>query len=223
MMKVNDFQKYEVTLKIPYEDYFSLIYETKYLLEARLDPSRCFIANVAMYGNSRRKGVEKAVEWFQKEFKGVLGSAHKVMTVDDPFNEVSYDEDFACNDLGNKYLDDDTIQRVIFESDGDLCEEDPESESNHNNSLRRIKRRKKENIQLTSRLSQTPTGTIYYKMTEPVSRNGKRTKTTSVKLSSKSLDKALREVARRGLDKFEKFVGTSVGKKEKKPLSKKAA
>ena len=31
MMKVNDFQKYEVTLKIPYESYFGLIYETKYL------------------------------------------------------------------------------------------------------------------------------------------------------------------------------------------------
>ena len=140
-----------------------------------------------MYGNSRRKGVEKAVEWFKKEFKGVLGSAHKVMTVDDPFNEVSYDEDFACNDLGNKYLDDDTIQRVIFESDGDLCEEDPESEQSLIIAFVALNAGK---YQLTSRLSQTPTGTIYYKMAEPVSRNGKRAKTTSVKLSSKSLEKA---------------------------------
>ena len=36
MMKVNDFQKYEVTLSISYEDYFSLMYDTKYLIEARL-------------------------------------------------------------------------------------------------------------------------------------------------------------------------------------------
>ena len=222
MMKVNDFQKYEVTLNIPYEDYFSLIYETKYLLEARLGPDRCFIANVAMYGNCRRRGVEKALEWFIKEFKGVLGSAHKVLTVDDPFEEVSYDLDFACNDLGNKYLDQKTIDRVISESGGDLAAEDPESESSQYNSLRRIKRRKKENVQLTSRLSQSPSGTIYYRMTEPVASNGKRMKTTSVKLSSKSLEKALREVSRRGLDKFEKF-DQSKSDKKVKPLSKKAA
>jgi len=222
MMKVNDFQKYEVTLNIPYEDYFSLIYETKYLLEARLGPDRCFIANVAMYGNCRRRGVEKALEWFNKEFKGVLGSAHKVLTVDDPFEEVSYDLEFACNDLGNKYLDQKTIDRVISESGGDLAREDPESESSQHNSLRRIKRRKKENVQLTSRLSQSPSGTIYYRMTEPVASNGKRMKTTSVKLSSKSLEKALREVSRRGLDKFEKF-DQSKSDKKLKSLSKKAA
>ena len=64
MMKVNDFQKYEISLRIPYEDYFSLIYETKYLMEARLGADRCFIAKVAMYGNSRKRAVQKAVEWF---------------------------------------------------------------------------------------------------------------------------------------------------------------
>jgi len=222
-MKINDFQKYEVTLKIPYEEYFNLIYETKYLLEARLGPDRCFIANVAMYGNNRRKGVEKALDWFNKEFKGVLGPAFKIMTVDDPFEEVAYDDDFACNDLANKYLNQQTIERVISESDGDLTPENPKSENNQQNSLRRIKRRKKVITQLTSRLSQTPSGTIYYRMTSPVSSNGKRMKTTSVKLSSKSLDKALREVARRGLDKFEKFNDSKSLKKEKSPFTKKAA
>ena len=222
-MKINDFQKYEVTLKIPYEEYFNLIYETKYLLEARLGPDRCFIANVAMYGNNRRKGVEKALDWFNKEFKGVLGPAFKIMTVDDPFEEVAYDDDFACNDLANKYLNQQTIERVISESDGDLTPENPKSENNQQNSLRRIKRRKKVITQLTSRLSQTPSGTIYYRMTSPVSSNGKRMKTTSVKLSSKSLDKALREVARRGLDKFEKFNDSKSLKKEKSQFTKKAA
>ena len=59
-------------------------------------------------------------------------------------------------------------------------------------------------------------------MTEPVASNGKRMKTTSVKLSSKSLEKALREVSRRGLDKFEKF-DQSKSDKKVKPLSTKAA
>ena len=62
MMKVNDFQKYEVTLSISYEDYFRLIYDTKYLIEARLGPDRTFIARKSVYGNSRKKAVQKAVQ-----------------------------------------------------------------------------------------------------------------------------------------------------------------
>ena len=113
MMKVNDFLKYDIKLKIDYDDYFRLIYDTKYLIEARLGPNRTFIATKSVYGNNRRKAVKQAVEWFWKDFKGVLGSAHKVMTVNDPYDEVVYDEDFACNDLRNKYLDDPTLERLI--------------------------------------------------------------------------------------------------------------
>ena len=65
-----------------------------------------------------KKAVQKAVQWFWKDFKGVLGPAHKVMTVDDPHEEVSYDEDFACNDLGHKYLDESTLERLLAEADG---------------------------------------------------------------------------------------------------------
>ena len=54
MMKFNDFQKYEATLRIPYEKYFELIYETKYLIEARLSAERCFIATKSFYGCNRR-------------------------------------------------------------------------------------------------------------------------------------------------------------------------
>ena len=159
MMKINDFQKYEISLKIPYDDYFNLIYETKYLLEARLGADRCFIAHVAIYGNSRRRAVQKAVEWFTKEIKGVLGQAHNVMTVNDPFGEVSYDDNFACNDSGNKYLDDKTIERIIQEAEGDLIREDSNTGATQCNSLRRVKRRKKQFTQLTSRLTQSPSFT----------------------------------------------------------------
>ena len=206
MMKVNDFQKYEITLLISYEDYFSLIYDTKYLLEARLGPNRTFIAKKAMYGNSRKKAVQKAVQWFWKDFKGVLGPANKIMTINDPFNEVVYDEDFACNDLNNKYLDDQTIIRVIGQAEGDLVRDDSEGSANHPaNSLKRIKRRRKENKQIAPRLFQSPAGLLFYKSTVPVAGKAARSKTRLVKLSSKNLDKALREVSRRGLNKFEGF------------------
>ena len=210
MMKVNDFQKYEVTLVISYEDYFSLIYETKYLLEARLGADRMFIARKAIYGNNRRKAVQKAVQWFWKDFKGALGPVHKVMTINDPFDEVSYDAGFACNDLANKYLENETIERVIAQSQGDLARDDSEGSENHPpNSLKRIRRRRKEDVEIAPRLFQTSGGSIYYKITEPPMGKGMRSKSKSVRLSSKSLEKALREVSRRGLDKC---VTTSLSK-----------
>ena len=142
MMKVNDFLKYDIKLKIDYDDYFRLIYDTKYLIEARLGPNRTFIATKSVYGNNRRKAVKQAVEWFWKDFKGVLGSAHKVMTVNDPYDEVIYDEDFACNDLRNKYLDDSTIERLIEDADGDLLKDDSVGSEKHPpNSVKRTKRR----------------------------------------------------------------------------------
>ena len=207
MMKVNDFLKYDITLKIDYDDYFRLIYDTKYLIEARLGPNRTFIATKAVYGNSRKKAVQQAVQWFWKDFKGVLGSAHKVMTINDPYEEVCYSDDFACNDLGNKYLDDMALNRLIEEANGDLVRDESEGSEKHPpNSVKRTKRRRKQNIQLTTRLSQSPGGTIYYKMKE-LSDKGKkvRPKAKMIKLSSKSLEKAIREVERRGLNKSEKL------------------
>ena len=225
MMKVNDFLKYDIKLKIDYDDYFRLIYDTKYLIEARLGPNRTFIATKSVYGNNRRKAVKQAVEWFWKDFKGVLGSAHKVMTVNDPYDEVIYDEDFACNDLRNKYLDDPTLERLIEDADGDLLKDDSVGSEKHPpNSVKRTKRRRKQNIQLTSRLSQTPGGTIYYKMTE-ISSTGQSTrkKFKMIKLSSKSLEKAQREVERRGLNKFEKFSNRATKSRSNKAKLKKAA
>ena len=214
MMKVNDFLKYEINLSISYEDYFRLIYDNKYLIEARLGPDRTFIAKKSIYGNSRKKAVQKAVQWFWKDFKGVLGPAHKIMTVDDPHEEVCYDEDFACNDLGHKYLDDKTLERLLGEAEGELARDESEGSENHPpNSVKRIKRRRKQNVQLTSRLTQSPGGTIYYRMTEMPEGKNVRAKSKTIRLASKSLDKALKEVSRRGLDKFEQFEKTEKKKK----------
>ena len=207
MMKVNDFLRYDIKLKINYDDYFRLIYDTKYLIEARLGPNRTFIATKAVYGNSRKKAVQQAVQWFWKDFKGILGSAYKIMTITDPYDEVDYDENFACNDLGNKYLDESTLSRLIEDSNGDLARDESEGSEKHPpNSVKRTKRRRKQNVQLTTRLSQSPGGTIYYKMIDIADKvKNARPKVKMVKLSSKSLEKAVREVERRGLDKFEKF------------------
>ena len=129
------------------------------------------------------------------------------MRITDPYDEVDYDENFACNDLGNKYLDESTLSRLIEDSNGDLARDESEGSEKHPpNSVKRTKRRRKQNVQLTTRLSQSPGGTIYYKMIDIADKvKNARPKVKMVKLSSKSLEKAVREVERRGLDKFEKF------------------
>jgi hypothetical protein len=206
MMKFNEFQKYEATLHIPYEKYFELIYETKYLIEARLGPDRQFVAYKSFYGCNRRSAVIKASEWYNSHLKKVLGNPQNIMFIDDPLLEVTYDDDFVCTDLRNKYLDENTITRLLAEAQGDLGRENsilPDGAPL--GSVKRLRKRKRKEVQLTDRLSQTPGGTIYYKMTEVVEGRGCSVKVRKIKLASKSLLKAKREVIRRGLNKFEKF------------------
>ena len=172
-----------------------------------MDANRQFVAKKSIYANCRKQAVHKAVQWYWKEFKGLIGPAHKVMEVDDPYGEVIYDDDFACNDLQNKYLDPSTLDGVIEASDGDLIRDEREGTEHHPpNSVRRVKRRRKQNFVIAPRFLQSPGGTIYYRKTEnpQASKDGKvvsRRKVRNVKLASKTLDKALREVERRGLDK----------------------
>ena len=70
--------------------------------------------------------VEKAVAWYRKHLKAVLGHPHKTLMINDPMGEVSYEDGFICTDLQNKYLDDETIERLLDESGGDLGRVDSE-------------------------------------------------------------------------------------------------
>ena len=88
MMKVNDFLKYEISLNISYEDYFRLIYDTKYLIEARLGPIGRLSQRNQFMGTAE-KSRSKSRSMVLEDFKGVLGPAHKVMTVNDPHEEVT--------------------------------------------------------------------------------------------------------------------------------------
>ena len=222
MMKFNDFQQYRATLFIPYEKYFELIYETKYLLEARLGTDRVFIAKKYFYGCNRRSAVSKASTWYNKNLKQLLGNSFGVMFIDDPLKEVVYDDGFVCSDLRNKFLDDLTIQRLLKEADGDLGREDRVSSNGQiSASVKRLRKRKKHAVQLSERLVQSPGGTIYYRMVD-LPDVGKA-KIRKIKLSSKSLAKAKREVTRRGLDKFEKFTNKRDTSQAQMPVPVRAA
>lgn len=224
MMKLNDFQRYEATLRIPYEKYFELIYETKYLIEARLSPERCFIATKSFYGCNRRMAVEKATTWYSKYLKDVLGAPHKTMRLNDPMGEIVYEEGFVCTELCNKYLDEETIERLLDEAEGDLGVDESKGDGTLAPcSVKRLKRRRKQETILNDRLIQSTGGTIYYKMKELIEGKSGRLKVRKVKLASKSLEKAEREIIRRGLNKFEKFTSGKVNSEHCRNLTPKAA
>ena len=148
MMKFNEFQKYEATLHIPYEKYFELIYETKYLIEARLGPDRQFVAYKSFYGCNRRSAVIKASEWYNSHLKKVLGNPQNIMFIDDPLLEVTYDDDFVCTDLRNKYLDENTITRLLAEAQGDLGRENSiQPDGAPLGSVKRLRKRKRKEVQ----------------------------------------------------------------------------
>ena len=218
MMKFNEFQKYEATLLIPYQKYFELIYETKYLIEARLSTGRLFVAHKSFYGCNRRAAVIKASDWYNSHLKAVLGNPHNTMFINDPLVEVKYDDDFVCTDLRNKYLDEGTTNRLLAESKGDLGREDALPRDGISlGSVKRLRKRKRKEIQLTEHLTQTASGTIYYKMAQVSQERKGSIKFRKVKLASKSLLKAKREVIRRGLNKFEKF--SDFGKESNRKFS----
>jgi hypothetical protein len=68
---------------------------------------------------------------------------------------------------------------------------------------------------------QSPGGTIYYRMVDLP--DGGKAKIRKIKLSSKSLAKAKREVRRRGLDKFEKFTDKRAACQTQMPVPVRAA
>ena len=53
---------------------------------------------------SDRRSREKIVQWFWKNFKRDIGPTHKVLIINDPYEEVHYCQGFSCADPLNKYL-----------------------------------------------------------------------------------------------------------------------
>ncbi len=198
-------QPYQATLRIAYDDYFKLLYRAKLLPKARLTGD-CFIARKVFRAASRKAAVQKIVQWFWKNLKGEVGPAHKVLTVNDPYNEVCYGSDFSCNDPLNKYLDKETITRVIKLSNGKLMRENREGSAHHPpNSVKRIRRRRKYNKKIAPRISMSSTGALYYRVTliPQISGEGiiiQKRKIQNVRLDAREIGDAANEITERGLD-----------------------
>ena len=196
-------ETYKSTFTIGYEEYMKALQSGVYPKSARLTSKRTFKFNKEFIATSRGKAVYNACQWHWKEYRGAWGQINDIMTVDDPSGEVKYSDTFSCSDRGNRYLDEDTIEKVVEDSGGQLVKEDSSGDKHHPpNSVKRVKRRRKYNVRVGKNLYQSPsTRTLYYVTTE-LSKNGKRIRKNN-KLVTKDLEKAEKEIARRFPEEIE--------------------
>lgn len=196
---------YLATLRVEYDDYFRLLYRAELLPRARLVDDH-FVAKKIFRSSDRREAVRKIVQWFWKNFKGGIGPVHKVLVINDPYEEVHYSPGFSCADPLNKYLGPRALKRVIRESGGKVVRDEREGSVHHPpNSVRRVKRRRKYHRRIAHRISVSSTGAFYYRVTliPQISKRGvivQKRKIQNVRLKARNLEDAKAEISRRNLD-----------------------
>ncbi len=189
---------YLATLR--FEDFRSLRNLTQVFRQDR------FVAEREILAPNRRAAVRKALQWFSTRFKGSVGPACQVLTVDDPSHEVTYDRDFSCRDLRNKLLPEEVVERLIAEANGELIRDTRHSKLGHPLcAVRRRKRRVKFKAKaIAPCVYQNACGTIFYRVNREsqLSKSGvvlRKRHTQLVRLAARTLPEAIQEIEARGL------------------------
>lgn len=189
---------YTVTLK--FENYRSLRNLTQVFRE------NYFLASRVIRASNRRSAVRKALDWFATRFKCSAGSPWEVLTVDDPCQEVTYDANFNCGDLRNKFLPSEVVERLIATSNGELAPHTLCSKlAQPFGGVRRTKRRMKFKARtIAPCICQNECGTLFYRITErsQSSQSGRllrKRKTRLIRLAARTLPEAVAEIQARNL------------------------
>ncbi|PIQ68959.1 MAG: hypothetical protein COV91_01375 [Candidatus Taylorbacteria bacterium CG11_big_fil_rev_8_21_14_0_20_46_11] len=164
-----------------------------------------FVISRNIFARTRDQAVYRALQYYWIRLNGALGPASRILTVDDPFNEVVFSDDFDCNDRRNNYLPNDVKARVIAVSHGVLIDGKQAGTCHHpSRSLRRLKRRRKLPFRIRPHVYTDANGTIFYSMTirPAITKDGttyQKRKVSMVRLNSKVLSDAYVEIARERL------------------------
>ncbi|MDO8620149.1 MAG: hypothetical protein Q7R64_02270 [bacterium] len=174
-----------------------------------------YIAKKVVEAKSRAGAVTKIKRWIYGNFDGALGKLHVILTVADPSTEVRYSPAFKCGVVGNRFLDEVTIERVLAEANGELVRDTREGDEHHPPcSVIRAKRRrcfpKKILPCIVHKKNLTGRGWHFaYRLIQApqVTENGvvvSRRKVKLVPLAARTLEQAVREVEARGLHRRNK-------------------
>ncbi len=164
-----------------------------------------FIATMTIRAETRKEAVKNALLWFWYHYRGELGPAKNTLTVSDPRHEVSYSNTFSCYSKENRYLEDETIERLIRESCGELERDNRLGQKNHRpGCLKRIKRRRKYWKCIAPTIYQSESGVLYYRFISQaqISKSGnilQKRRCKIIRLWSKTVPHALHEIRMREL------------------------
>lgn len=164
-----------------------------------------FVARLCIEADNRGRAVHQAQLWYWAKYRGALGPAHRVLVVNDPYEEVRYSITFNCGSKTNRLLDEATTVRVLQEAGGELTrDERPDNPHNPPGSVRRVKRRRDFGRFIASNIRQMRNGVLYYRVTRvpQKTRNGRRLrkrKCYDVRLEARTVLDALDEIERRML------------------------
>mgnify|MGYP003642465060 CR=1 FL=1 len=203
-------RNYVAVFTVTYADYMSAIQSGIIVSGARLTADKTFVYRKSFEFRNRDAAVHGICQWYWEVLKGSWGQASNVLVISDPFQEVTFSDDFVCASRANNYLDEETKLRVVLESNNVLAIEDKVGTKHHPaNSLKRLKRRRVYHVRVAESLYKHPNaGTYYYRrtVTPQLSTGGtqgkpgnlkQRRKVENVRLTAKSKNKAITEVWRR--------------------------
>ncbi len=117
-------------------------------------------------GKDRRHAVTVALNWLWQHFGHQLGQAQTLVTVDDPYEEVTYSSFFKCRARKYCYLEEVTIVRLLEEARGELARETRLRCLYHPyGSVRRVKRRRKLPVRIAPCFYVDANETYFYRYT----------------------------------------------------------
>jgi hypothetical protein len=166
-----------------------------------------FVIERTVEAENRTSAVKKARSFFWSRFVRSGLSPYQCLTVDDPYYEVLYKgESFDCSSIGNNFLTEEVIERIIAESCGILIRDNVITKFGHPlYSLRRTRKNNRPFMKMVAPcIYKSKAGTFYYSITtQPqYSRAGvvvQRGKKKLIRLSSRTLAQAIREIIERRL------------------------
>ena len=159
---------------------------------------------------TRAMAVNTALQRFWEEFgknpSKKYAAANEIVTVSDPHNEVTFNDDFNCNDKKNNYLDEPTIARVLEQSKGVLLRDTRDNVPNHpRRTFCRNKRRRVFLETVAPNIMRSPTsGVLYYRTIEAPQKSkggviSQKRKMQNVRLEAKTVLEAIVEIKAKGL------------------------
>ena len=175
----------------------------EYIAEIKKDGA--FLARLRIEAGDRGQAVHKAQLYFWERYRGRLGFAHEALVVNDLYGEVNYTPDFNCGAKKNRLLPEDSIERLLCESAGELIRNTTQGKKHHAPTpLRRVKRRRDLGVTIAPNIRAMKNGRLYYRiiLRSQVVHNGRRyrkRKDLDVPLTARTLSDAIVEIRHRRL------------------------